>query len=135
MAEPATRKIAVAERVLPALKEWAKLLTRAEVVKRMREAGLAAAPVNGPKEIARDPHFSARRMIETIMRPNGRPISVAGNPVKMSVIERERPAACGPTKIERPGESSREILRQELDLSDTDLEALGQEGVIGWPTA
>ena len=135
MAEPATRKIAVAERVLPALKEWAKLLTRAEVVKRMREAGLAAAPVNGPEEIAGDPHFSARRMIETIIRPNGRPISVTGNPVKMSVIERERPADCGPTKIERPGESSREILRQELDLSDADLEALGQEGVIGWPTA
>jgi CoA:oxalate CoA-transferase len=131
--EPSMRKAAVETRVLPVLKAWSKALTRAAVVQRFRAAGLAAAPVNGPKDIAVDPHFAARHMIETIVRPNGKPIRVAGNPIKMSAAESAREKNQAPIRIERPGESTRAVLGQELGLSDADLEALNRDGVVGWP--
>jgi formyl-CoA transferase len=133
--EPLTRGSAVSTRVLPVLREWSRSLTRAEVVQLFRAAGLAAAPVNAPKDIVADPHFTARRMIETIIRANGKPIQVAGNPIKMSTQEAARTENPVRTVIERPGQSTCAVLRQELGISNDDLEALRREGVIAWPPA
>jgi formyl-CoA transferase len=132
---PATRKAAVEARVMPAIASWAKMRTRAEILEELRAIGLAVAPLNTPADIANDPHFAARRMIETIVRPSGKPIRVAGNPIKLSAVEAADRVQRSPLRIEKPGESTREVLQTELALSDSEVAALFAEGIIGWPAA
>jgi len=131
LGNPATRKQAVEKIVFPALTAWAKPLTRAEVVEKFRGAGLAVAPINGPEDILKDEHFTARRMIETVIRPNGRPLRVPSNPIKLSAVEATKSATPPPARIEAPGESTEAVLRQELGLSDDDIATLVKDGIVG----
>ena len=48
------------------LTEWCALRTQAEVIRIFEEADAAVGPVYDMADIARDPHFAARRMIEQV---------------------------------------------------------------------
>jgi formyl-CoA transferase len=133
LADPSTRKQAVERVIFPVLSAWAKPLTRAQVVEKFRAAGLAVAPINGPADILNDPHFTARRMIDTVIRPNGRPLRVPGNPIKLSAVEAAKPATPAPVRLQAPGESTEAVLREELGLSDDDIATLLRDGIVGRP--
>jgi crotonobetainyl-CoA:carnitine CoA-transferase CaiB-like acyl-CoA transferase len=64
-------------------------------------------------------------------RPNddGPPVLVPGNPVKLSRV------AEGPeTRVPWVGEHTTEVLRDELQCSDDELDALHRNGVISGPS-
>jgi crotonobetainyl-CoA:carnitine CoA-transferase CaiB-like acyl-CoA transferase len=77
-----------------------------------------------------DRHFAARRMVETVIRPDGRPLRVVGDPIKLSSIEvaRDRSAE---VRLARPGEHTRQLLGEELGLRDDDIRSLVEAGVVG----
>jgi formyl-CoA transferase len=124
-----TRPAAVRESVFPVLADWAKGLTKLEAAERCRAAGLAAAPINGPQDVMQDRHFAARRMVETVIRPDGRPLRVVGNPIKLSSVEvaRDRSAE---VHLARPGQHTRQLLGEELGLRDDDVRSLVEAGVV-----
>jgi crotonobetainyl-CoA:carnitine CoA-transferase CaiB-like acyl-CoA transferase len=127
--DPQTRPAVVDERVIPVLAEWAKGLTKLEAAERCRAVGLAAAPINGPDDVMKDRHFAARRMVETVIRPDGRPLRVVGDPIKLSSVEAGRNLAAK-ALLARPGQHTRQLLREELELGDDEITSLVEAGVV-----
>jgi len=103
-ADPTLRADSITRVLLPRLRMWASTRTKTVVADLCRAAGLAAAPINGPADIENDPHFLASRMIDTVKRADGSLLKVAGNPIKLSESEAQRPADVDPAVIARPGE-------------------------------
>jgi CoA:oxalate CoA-transferase len=128
--DPATRPARIQERALPVFRAWVRARTRREATEQLRAAGIAAAPVNGPADIDRDPHFLARRMIETVQTARGERLRVAGNPIKLSAIEQARDADQAAEPIARPGEHTRRVLQDTFGLAADEIAELERDGVI-----
>ena len=84
-------------------------------------------PIYGAREIFADPHFAARDMLPRVEQPgSAEPVAVPGVPVKLSdtpgAVRRRAPLL---------GEHTREVLSQELGLSDAALDDLAARDVIG----
>ncbi|GGC65506.1 CaiB/BaiF CoA transferase family protein [Chelatococcus reniformis] len=79
-------------------------------------------PVMNIADIADDPHFAAREMIVTLEQPNGRPVQVAGVPLKMT-------ATPGGVRRRSPflGEDTVPVLRA-AGLTDQAIAALVKSG-------
>jgi crotonobetainyl-CoA:carnitine CoA-transferase CaiB-like acyl-CoA transferase len=74
-----------------------------------------------------DPHLERRRMVVEMQRVDGgeQPVLIPGNPVKLSKVSE------GPeTRVPWVGEHTREVLTSELGLSESELDALVEGGVI-----
>ena len=112
----------------PAIENWASGRTKAEASRAMSAAGLAAGPCLADEEVVADPHVAARGMLVEIPRTDGvpQPVLTPGNPVRMSAVPR-RPAARRPPWL---GEHTAEVLSAELGMSDEQLAALRDSGVI-----
>lgn len=112
--------------IRPALETWAADKTKLEASRIFAEAGVAAAPSFDGEDIVNDPHVKAHNMIVEIPAdsPTGA-VRVHGNPIKFSHSP-EGPA----TKWPLIGEHTEEILKGELGMDDSALEALRSEGVI-----
>jgi crotonobetainyl-CoA:carnitine CoA-transferase CaiB-like acyl-CoA transferase len=95
-----------------------------EVVSRLREAGVPAAPVNDTDDVWDDPQVQAREMLRTMPHPELGEIETLGFPVKYRQLEQE---------IERHpprlGEHTREIL-QGAGYDDSAIDDLVGEGVL-----
>jgi formyl-CoA transferase len=90
-------------------------------------AGIPAGPCYTPEEIIHDEHVARRNMMVEMPRVDGvdEPVLIPGNPVKLSGM------AEGPeTRVPWVGEHTDEVLRAELGLGDTELDALRSDGVI-----
>jgi formyl-CoA transferase len=111
--------------VRPGIEEWAGKLTRVEACEVLAQAGIAVGPVNGPGDIASDPHVEARQMLLEVDRPDGDPLLVVGNPVKFDAIE-AAPAPSWP----RLAADTADVLRSVLELGDAEIEDLARRGVI-----
>jgi CoA:oxalate CoA-transferase len=59
---------------------------RAHWLALLAEAGVPAGPVNRVSEALQSPQVAARTMLVETHLPNGRPLKVAGNPVKLSGV-------------------------------------------------
>jgi crotonobetainyl-CoA:carnitine CoA-transferase CaiB-like acyl-CoA transferase len=128
--DPVARPAAIQSSVLPVFREWAKNYGKRDVADLMRAAGLAAAPINAPADVDTDPHFAARRMIETVTRADGSSLRVAGNPIKLSAIEAARDLSAPPPRIARPGQHTRDVLRDVFDIAEDEYAELAAAGVI-----
>jgi crotonobetainyl-CoA:carnitine CoA-transferase CaiB-like acyl-CoA transferase len=78
--------------------------------------------------VTADPHLATRNMLVELARTDGveGPVLVPGNPVKLSKV----PEAAE-ERVPWLGEHTAEVLRQELELTDADIAALGEAGTIG----
>jgi len=98
--------------------------TSTDWLQRLEQAGVPAGPILGIAEMHRDPQAVARGIVQTIQHPVAGAVKTLGHPVKYSRT---------PASIRRAaplyGEHSREVL-QELDYSDTEIDALFAQGVL-----
>ena len=102
-------------------------MTRAEVLRRMSEAGIPAGPINTVGEILEDPQIHAREMVVALTHPEYGPLRVLGIPIKLS----DTPGAIE-TAPPLFGENNRDILLR-LGYSDADIKRFAEAGVIAAP--
>ena len=116
------------ERIIrPALEAWAAPLTKHEASRLLSEEGIAAGPSQTAEDLARDAHVLARNMLIEVDRPDAdKPMQIIGNPVKFSRSPE------GPVRrFPMLGEQTAELLREELGLGESEIEALAASGAIG----
>ena len=114
--------------IRPAIEAWASTKTRLEACEALSAVGIAAGPCFTDDEVVADPHVAARNMLVEMPRTDGvdQPVLVPGNPVKLTGVSE------GPeTRVPWLGEHTDEVLTAELGLSEADLRALREGGVIG----
>lgn len=128
--DPGTRPSLIREVVLPIFEEWVRARTKVQAAGVLQEAGIAAAPINGPADIEDHAHFQARRMIETVEIEDGLQVKVAGNPIKLSAIEASRGTERPSVPIARPGEHTRSVLEQDFGLTREEIAEFEEQGVV-----
>jgi len=124
----ATNPARVANRVeldrvlVPALQTW----KRNELIDALEAVNVPAGPIRRVDEVFNDPHVEARELKVTQARSDGAQISTVGFPVQLSqtpATYRHAPPALG--------ESTEDLLLNELNMSAEAIESLRRDGVIG----
>jgi CoA:oxalate CoA-transferase len=105
---------------------WTATLGKDDSFRLLREAGIPSAPLLHLHEVAHDEHLQHRGMLRSVRHPTMGDIRVFGTPLRLSASE---PVASTPAPLH--GQHSREVLRRHLELTDQELAALAEGGVIG----
>lgn len=113
------------EQIEAAISAWAATRKAAEVLSAMEEAGVPSGPIYTIADIARDPHYRARNMIETIKTADGLELEVPGVVPKLS----ETPGSLREI-APRLGQHTDEVLAG-LGLTEQQRQELRAQGVIG----
>ena len=112
--------------VIPRLEEIFRTRTAADWLKRLRDAGVPAAPVNNVDAAFAEPPVAEREMIVEYDHPQVGKVRLPGNPIKMDGM--------GET-ISNPapmlGEHTEAILKSLLHLSAQEIAALRESGAVG----
>ncbi len=104
---------------------WTQTLPKMEVAARLKAGRVPAAPVRTAPEVMADPHMHERGMLADIEHPELGPITVPTSPLRLHGLGLA-PAAPSP----RIGQHNAEIYGGWLGLSENELAALKEEGVI-----
>ena len=112
------------QRIDDAIAEWTRGRTQSEVLAAMEAAEVPAGRIYTAADIAADPHYLARGMLERIRAADGEPLTVPGIIPKLS----RTPGAIR-TSAPRLGEHTDEVLR-EIGYSDTDIARLRQANIL-----
>ena len=112
------------ERIDQAIAAWTSRFTQEEVLTAMEQAEVPAGRIYTAADIAADPHYAARGMIQSIVAGDGEPLKVPGIIPKLSAT----PGAIR-TAAPRLGEHTDEILTS-LGLSREDISRLKEKKVI-----
>jgi CoA:oxalate CoA-transferase len=104
---------------------WARTLSRADVLERLGQVDVPAAPVWSLDELLDSGHLEARGMIQSGTNSVLGEISLVPQPVQFSGSNRQSTMRA-PTL----GEDTDDVLRSELGLSDEDIAALRAEKAI-----
>jgi crotonobetainyl-CoA:carnitine CoA-transferase CaiB-like acyl-CoA transferase len=97
--------------------------TRAEIVEAAQNLGMPFSYVLRPEELIDEPQLTAREFFVHLPDPDSDSIQVPGPPVRMS---RTSPRFTG--RAPRLGESTRDILREWLEITDAEVEELNPAG-------
>ncbi len=113
--------------IRPGIEGWAATRTKMQAAQELMAAGVAAGPCLESGEVIADPHLAARNMLVEMPRTDGveQPVLVPGNPVKLSNVSEDDEG-----RVPWVGEHTSEVLRAELGLDDSDLNALAEAGII-----
>jgi formyl-CoA transferase len=107
-----------------AIAAWTSQRTQAEVIEAMERAEVPTGRIYTAADIAADPHYAARGMIQHVMAGDGEPLKVPGVIPKLSAT----PGAIR-TSAPKLGEHTDEVLKQ-LGFSAAEVDALRQKKVI-----
>ncbi len=113
--------------IRPGIEAWASDKTKMEAARVLGAAGVASGPCSSDDDIVADPHVDIRNMLVECPRTDGveQPVLVPGNPIKMSGM------AEGPeTRVPHHGEHTTEILSTELDLAESAVDTLREQGIV-----
>ena len=102
--------------------EWG----RADILAALEKASVPCGPIYALDEVFANPQIRHRNLVQRPERADGTEVAVASYPVRMSATPattRRAPPALGA--------DTGEVLREELGLSEEELETLRGEGVIG----
>jgi formyl-CoA transferase len=105
--------------------QWTRQRTKHEAMSELAEAGVPASAVMDTKDLYDDPHLAAREFITTLDHPQHGEIRLLRWPARMSGSE----VSIVPAPM--LGQHSREVVAEDLGLSNTDVDALVDQGVIG----
>ena len=112
------------ERIDDAIAAWTAKLSQQEVLAEMEKAEVPAGRIYTAADIAADPHYAARGMIEKIVASDGEPLKVPGIVPKLS-------ATPGAIRSQAPklGEHTEEVLR-ETGFSPEEISGLKAKGIV-----
>lgn len=104
---------------------WTLRHDKFEVMRRLGEAGVPCSAILDTRDLYHDPHLLARDFVKQVEHPKRGRVPLLGFAARMSESEVE---------IRRApylGEHGDEVLRADLSLSDGELEALRERGIVG----
>jgi formyl-CoA transferase len=119
------RRVQYRRELIPLLQEVFHSGTTSEWISKLNPLGIPIGPINDIPSALNDPQAIARQMVQEVKRADGLPIKLVGPVAKLS----KTPATVY-APPPRMGEQTREILKQELQLSDQEIEDLGEQKVI-----
>jgi formyl-CoA transferase len=111
-------------RIDEAIAAWTSRYTQKDVLEAMEKAEVPAGRIYTAADIAADPHYKARGMIQDIIAGDGEPLKVPGIVPKLSVT----PGAIR-TPAPKLGEHTEEILRG-LGFSPADIAQLRERKIV-----
>jgi formyl-CoA transferase len=112
------------ERIDAAIAEWTSRFSQSEVLEEMERAQVPAGRIYSAADIAADPHFAARGMIQQVIAADGEPLKLPGIIPKLSGT----PGALR-TPAPKLGEHTDEILKG-LGFSVSQVNALREKQII-----
>jgi formyl-CoA transferase len=112
------------ERIDAAIAAWTAQRDLPEILNLMEQAEVPAGRIYSAADIAADPHFAARGMIERVIAGDGEPLKVPGIVPKLSAT----PGAI-PSPAPKLGEHTQPVL-QELGFSEKEIAKLRQDGIV-----
>ena len=112
------------ERIDQAIAAWTSRFSQEEVLREMERAEVPAGKIYTAADIAADPHYAARGMIEKIVAGDGEPLAVPGIVPKLSAT----PGAIR-TQAPKLGEHTDEVL-QEIGFSPDEISGLKERGIV-----
>jgi formyl-CoA transferase len=112
------------ERIDEAISAWTRTRTLDEVLNIMEKAEVPAGRIYSAADIAADPHFAARGMLEQVIAGDGEPLKVPGIVPKLS-------ATPGAIRSPAPklGEHTDEVL-QAAGYSPEEISGLRKKGIV-----
>jgi len=112
------------ERIDEAISKWTLQRTQQQVLDEMERAEVPAGRIYTAADIAADPHYAARGMIEKIVASDGEPLKVPGIVPRLS-------ATPGAIRSQAPklGEHTSEVLK-EIGYSNADIEELRKKQIL-----
>ncbi|RCV86741.1 CaiB/BaiF CoA transferase family protein [Billgrantia montanilacus] len=113
-----------AERIDGAIEAWTQARAREEIIEKLEAARVPVGYPYTAADIANDPHYLAREMIQTFVRPNGKPLKVPGVLPRLSATP-GRLGNGGPSL----GQHTDEVL-DELEIDAETRAKLRQAGII-----
>lgn len=114
-----------ADVILPRVQEFARRLTKAELLEGAHRTGQIGGAVSTPEEVLADPHLAARDFFRTIEWPDRGPVRIPGPPYRLSATPWRCPG--GPVPA---GADNEAVYSGELGLGPADLDRLRQAGII-----
>lgn len=121
-------RVAHADMVDEAVSAWTLARPAADLIRELNEQGVVTSPVHTVDDLLKWPHLRARGMIQTVEHPLLGPLpglNAAGFPLKFSD---SATGYHGPAAL--TGTHNRDILNGLLGLSDDEIAALSDRGVI-----
>jgi len=112
------------ERIDDAISKWTLQKTQKQVLDEMEKAEVPAGKIYSAADIAADPHYAARGMIEKIVASDGEPLKVPGIVPKLS-------ATPGAIRSQAPklGEHTDAVLK-EIGYAVSEIEALRKRQIL-----
>ena len=118
------KRVAHRKEIVPMIERRLRRLTKAEVVRRLREANVPVGPINSLDEVFADPVVRHLGLIAEVDHPTAGRVRAPGIPVRLSgtppSVRRHPPEL---------GEHTDEIL-SELDFTSEEIAALRRDGAI-----
>src|SRR5258706_4607764 len=112
------------DRIDNAIAAWTSRFSQGEVLRKMEKAEVPAGKIYSAADIAADPHYAARGMIQSIVAGDGEPLKVPGIVPKLS-------ATPGAIRSAAPklGEHTEEVLK-EMGYSGGEVSEMRQAGIV-----
>jgi crotonobetainyl-CoA:carnitine CoA-transferase CaiB-like acyl-CoA transferase len=120
-------RAAAAAEIDAAMGEWARGRSTEEAERVLRACGVPAGTVRSPLAAAEDVQIEARRLLEPLLHPSGKPTEFRGPRLPIAFTGRVDELA----PAERLGTSTDVILARYLAIGDQELADLRARGVIG----
>ena len=113
------------ESLIPALQAATRGRSTAEWIAALEAVGVPCGPINTLKDVFADPHVQARGVQTTMTHGNGAPVKLVANPVRMTAT---------PPSYRLPppglGEHTRAVLSGRLGMSEAEIDALAEKGLV-----
>ncbi|MDP6357036.1 MAG: CaiB/BaiF CoA-transferase family protein [Planctomycetota bacterium] len=99
--------------------------TTEEWLESLESAGIPSGPIQNVEQVIQHPQIQAREMVTEVPHPVAGPTLMPASPIKLSDT---------PTRVDKPapelGEHNQMVLRELLGMSEEEIAALAERGVI-----